>query len=79
MFGNLKQKLVTDETLIGLALERRLEIAGVFPDKEEAISLLKSKSLQYISGLIPPDQIFILVTQFHFYFLNNCGYSAMHP
>ncbi len=57
MFGNLKQKLVTDETLIGLALERRLEIAGVFPDKEEAISLLKSKSLRVYLGIDPtgPD------------------------
>jgi len=52
-----KQKLTTDEALIGLALERRLESAGVFPDKERAIVLLKSKSLRVYLGIDPtgPD------------------------
>ena len=57
MFGTSKQKLVTDEGLINRALERRLESAGVFPNKEEAIRLLKSKSLRVYLGIDPtgPD------------------------
>ena len=57
MFGTSKQKLVTDESLISRALERRLETVGVFPSKEEAIRLLKSKPLRVYLGIDPtgPD------------------------
>lgn len=57
MFGTSKQKLVTDEILIAQALGRRLESAGIFPNKEEAIGLLKSKSLRVYLGIDPtgPD------------------------
>src|SRR3989344_2724874 len=53
MFGTSKQKLVTDESLISRALERRLETVGVFPSKEEAIRLLKSKPLRVYLGIYP--------------------------
>ncbi|KKS13106.1 MAG: Tyrosine-tRNA ligase [Candidatus Yanofskybacteria bacterium GW2011_GWA1_41_6] len=57
MFGISKQKLITDEVLINQALERRLENNGVFPNKEEAIKLLKSKPLKVYLGIDPtgPD------------------------
>ena len=57
MFGTSNKKLITDEALIAQSLERRLEPAGVFPNKQEAISLLKSKSLRVYLGIDPtgPD------------------------
>ena len=57
MFETSKQKLITDESLISRALERRLETVGVFPSKEEAIRLLKSKPLRVYLGIDPtgPD------------------------
>ena len=57
MFGTSKEKLITDESVITQALGRRLEPAGVFPNKEEAIRLLKSKSLRVYLGIDPtgPD------------------------
>lgn len=57
MFGTSKQKHITDEILISQALERRLESAGIFPNKEEAIRLLKSKPLRVYLGIDPtgPD------------------------
>ena len=57
MFGTSKEKLITDESIIAQALGRRLEPAGVFPNKEEAIRLLKSKSLRVYLGIDPtgPD------------------------
>ncbi|MBP9822222.1 MAG: tyrosine--tRNA ligase [Candidatus Pacebacteria bacterium] len=57
MFGFSKQKLVTDSEVIKQALERRLENNGIFPNKEEAVSLLKSKPLRVYLGIDPtgPD------------------------
>ncbi len=57
MFGTSKQKLIIDESVIGQELERRLEVAGIFPNKEEAIRLLKSKPLKVYLGIDPtgPD------------------------
>ena len=57
MFGTSKKKLVTDESVIAQALTRRLEPAGVFPNKEDAIKLLKSKPLRVYLGIDPtgPD------------------------
>jgi tyrosyl-tRNA synthetase len=57
MFGTPKQPLVTDETIIARALERRLEPTGIFPNKEEVIKLLRAKPLRVYLGIDPtgPD------------------------
>jgi len=57
MFGTSKKKLITDEAEIGQALVRRLEVGGIFPNKEGAIKLLKSKPLRVYLGIDPtgPD------------------------
>lgn len=57
MFGSSKQSHSTDESKIRLALERRLEPAGMFPNKEEAITSLSAKPLRVYLGIDPtgPD------------------------
>lgn len=57
MFGTSKQELITDELLITRELERRLEPSGVFPNKEEVISVLKSNPQRVYLGIDPtgPD------------------------
>lgn len=53
MFGSSKPSLNTDEAAIGQALERRLEPAGIFPNKEEATKMLQSKPLRVYLGIDP--------------------------
>jgi tyrosyl-tRNA synthetase len=57
MFGSPKQNLITDETVIARALDRRLEPAGIFPNKEEVVKSLKEKQLRVYLGIDPtgPD------------------------
>jgi len=57
MFGKSKPKLITDETKIKQSLARRLQPSGVFPNLDEAVKLLKSKSLRVYLGIDPtgPD------------------------
>lgn len=57
MFGFSKNKLVTEDARISKVLERRLESSGIFPNKEEALKILKSRSLKVYLGIDPtgPD------------------------
>ncbi len=57
MFGPKKNNLVTDTDAINQVLLRRLETAGIFPNKEEAIKTLSEKSLRVYLGIDPtgPD------------------------
>ncbi len=52
-----RQPLVSDEKAIQAALKRRLEPAGVFPNRDEAIGLLKTQPLRVYLGIDPtgPD------------------------
>jgi len=51
------KKHITEDRLINNALERRLGSTGIFPNKEEAINLLKLKPLRVYLGIDPtgPD------------------------
>ncbi len=57
MFGPKKNQLITDPLLIEQELSRRLEPTGVFPNKEEAVTMLSKKSLRIYYGIDPtgPD------------------------
>jgi len=57
MFGLKKNKLVADKSAISKALSRRLEPAGVFPSKEEAVSVLSQRPCRVYLGIDPtgPD------------------------
>lgn len=57
MFGSHKKTLITEESVIGQALGRRLEPSGIFPNQEEAIKTLRSRPLRVYLGIDPtgPD------------------------
>ncbi len=57
MFGPKKKQLITDKNIIAQELSRRLEGAGIFPNKEEAVSALSEKPLRVYLGIDPtgPD------------------------
>ncbi len=57
MFGSSKKSLVTDEATIRKALGRRLEPAGIFPSKDDAVAALRARSLRVYLGIDPtgPD------------------------
>src|SRR3989344_9157962 len=57
MFGTKKNQLNTSEEVIRRTIHRRIEPAGIFPNEEEAVKLLKTKSLRIYLGIDPtgPD------------------------
>lgn len=57
MSGLTNKPHVTDESKIRSVLERRLEPAGIFPNKDEVIAALKAKPLRIYLGIDPtgPD------------------------
>lgn len=57
MFGPKKNDLVTDTDAISAVLFRRLEAAGVFPNKDEVIKTLSERSCRVYLGIDPtgPD------------------------
>lgn len=79
MFGSSNKKLVADESMITHVLARRLEPAGIFPNKEDAIKLLKSKPLRIYLGIDPTGPDIHLGHTIPLLFLKDLYTLGHHP